>query len=372
MMEEMPRKLPLFVVRERSRHGRVVFYFRRGKDKRIRLPDAYPSPEFDEAYQVALTGQAPKRRVSVSPSDSLQWLVDRYAESGKWASLSIATRRQQGLFFSHIIKNANNPRFKAITKGHIRRAIEDRASTPALANNLLKSLRSLFNWAVKFDYLQANPCDGVERLKYQSDGFKEWTVEDAIRFCEHWQIGTKPRLAFELYLTSGLRRGDVHLAGRQYLKGDIYSMRTAKKGVTITVKFPSSLLATIAATPTGDLRFMVREDGQPFTSKESFGNWFSARCREAGLEKGKAAHGIRKLAATVAADNGATTHELMAHFGWKKMEQAEVYTRGADRKRLGIQSSERVVGQFENMLPRTLLPDAPHRQQAIENKQIKK
>lgn len=371
-MEEMPRKLPLFVVRERSRHGRVMFYFRRGKDKRIRLPDSYPSQEFDEAYQLAIGGQKVKKRISVASSDSLQWLVDRYAESGKWAGLSIATRRQQGLFFAHIIKNANNPRYKAITKAHIRRAIDDRARTPALANNLLKSLRSLFNWAVKFDYLATNPCDGVDRLKYQSDGFKEWQIEDAVKFCEHWPIGTKPRLAFELFITSGLRRGDVHLAGRQYLKGEIYSMRTAKKGVTITVKFPASLLATIAATPTGDMRFLVKDDGQPFTSKESFGNWFSARCREAGLEVGKSAHGIRKLAATVAAESGATTHELMAHFGWKKIEQAEVYTRGADRKRLGIQSSERVVGQFENVLPRTLIPDAPHRLQHIEKKRQKK
>jgi hypothetical protein len=33
---------------------------------------------------------------------------------------------------------------------------------------------------------------------------------------------------------------------------------------------------------------------------------------------------VRKIAATRAADNGATVHELMAIFGWKTIAMAEV------------------------------------------------
>lgn len=60
------------------------------------------------------------------------------------------------------------------------------------------------------------------------------------------------------------------------------------------------LLDTIAATKTGDLHFIVKDDGKPFTSKESFGNWFSARCQDAKIKK--SAHGLRKLGATLAAN----------------------------------------------------------------------
>jgi hypothetical protein len=42
--------------------------------------------------------------------------------------------------------------------------------------------------------------------------------------------------------------------------------------------------------------------------------------------------GLRKAAATVAAENGATAHELMAIFGWLSLKEAERYTRGAERK----------------------------------------
>ena len=39
------------------------------------------------------------------------------------------------------------------------------------------------------------------------------------------------------------------------------------------------------------------------------------------------AHGLRKAGATIAADNGATSHQLMAIFGWTTIKQAEIYTK---------------------------------------------
>jgi integrase len=45
-------------------------------------------------------------------------------------------------------------------------------------------------------------------------------------------------------------------------------------------------------------------------------------------------HGLRKAGATIAAENGATAHQLMAIFGWNTVKQAELYTRNANRKRL--------------------------------------
>lgn len=354
MNDDMPRKLPPYVLTEHSRHGKAMLYFRKDKGPRIRLPNDPRSPEFKERYFAALKGEPVKpKRVSASTSDRLQWLVDRYMESAKWASLSVATRRQRGLIFKEAITRAKNPRYDTVTKQRIISAMDDRADTPAQANNFLKAMRGLFEWA-KGNHVKENPCDGVERADYKSDGFPPWTAEDVVAFCTRWPVGTAPRLALELFLTSGLRRGDMHVAGRQHLRGDIFSMRTAKTGIDITVRFPPELLATIDATPTGDLHFIVKPNGEPFKSKESFGNWFSDRCRDAGIKK--SAHGIRKLAATLSADGGATAHQLMAQFGWVKVEQAETYTKRADRKKLGVQSSDLISGQIANIIPRTAIP----------------
>jgi hypothetical protein len=49
----MPRPRPPHLHLERTRHGVVVWYFRRGKGKRIRIRGAYGSPEFLEAYEAA-------------------------------------------------------------------------------------------------------------------------------------------------------------------------------------------------------------------------------------------------------------------------------------------------------------------------------
>jgi hypothetical protein len=47
------------------------------------------------------------------------------------------------------------------------------------------------------------------------------------------------------------------------------------------------------------------------------------------------AHGVRKIAATTAANNGATTSQLKALFGWTSDAMPTLYTRAADRERLG-------------------------------------
>lgn len=350
----MPRKLPPFVTREKTRHGRVVFYFRRGKGNRIRLPDLQ-SPEFKAAYDDALSGKASReKRIAAMPTKSLRWLVARFMESGAWAALATDTRKKHSRFYELAIAQSGNADYAGITRRTIQKSMDMRASTPWEANNFLKAMRALFRWAVIGDYVKADPTAGVKLFSGKTDGFKVWTREDGEKFCTYWPVGTKPRLAFELFLVTGLRRGDLHKLGPQHLKGDVLSIRAEKPPHhLITLQVPQFLLNTIAKTPIGDMAFMTKDGEMPFTSKESFGNWFSARCREAGIESGKSAHGIRKLSATIAADAGATTHELMAQYGWSNPHQAETYTRGADRQRLGIRSSARLGEQFEAIMPLT-------------------
>jgi integrase len=50
------------------------------------------------------------------------------------------------------------------------------------------------------------------------------------------------------------------------------------------------------------------------------------------------AHGLRKIAATRAANNGATVAQLEAIFGWSGGGMASLYTRAADRRRLAVQA----------------------------------
>ncbi|GEO83858.1 hypothetical protein GCM10007920_10500 [Ciceribacter naphthalenivorans] len=207
-------------------------------------------------------------------------------------------------------------------------------------------MSALFKWALAHEHVGVDPTIGVKRLKNKSDGFPAWTDEDVKRFTSHWPIGSRERLAFELLLTSGLRRSDIVRVGRQHMAQAVVRIRTVKTGTPVTIELSDRVLDLIDETQTGDLSIIVGKNGMPLT-KESFGNWFREICRAAGVQK--SAHGLRKLSATIAANAGATTHQLMAQFGWVTTQQAEIYTKGADRERLGIVTSRLVSEQIERI-----------------------
>ena len=340
MSKRASRKLEKYVVRQITQHGKTVYYFRKGKGPRTRLPGVPGSEEFEKAYLAARAAVGVSGPRKHARQGSLKWLIDQHRQSAYWAGLSVATRRQRENIFRRSIERSGDVDFRAINRKSITAAINERAATPAQANTFLKAMRALFEWAVKNDYLEHDPTKGVEMLSYKTGGFTPWTEEDAEKFCAKWPIGTMERLAFELARMSGLRRSDLHRAGRQHLRGNIFQMKTQKTGALVTMEFPFALIDIINQTPSGGLHFISGKGGQPF-SVESFGNWFRRAAKEAGVNK--PLHGIRKLAATAAADAGATAHELMAAVGWAAPREAEPYPREADRARLGLALSRRLA-----------------------------
>jgi site-specific recombinase XerD len=92
------------------------------------------------------------------------------------------------------------------------------------------------------------------------------------------------------------------------------------------------LQSIIDASPTGDLTYLMTDHGKPFTPA-GFGGWFREQCDKAAL-KHCSAHGLRKAGASIAAENGASPHQLMAIFGWLTLKEAERYTQAARRRRM--------------------------------------
>lgn len=355
--EGMPKPLPKHVTKTITRYGKVLLYFRVDKGPRVRLPEDPDSHEFDMAYAECLANKPKPRTKTPAASRTVRWLIERYMQSGAWVTLSAGTRRQRSNIFKHVTETNGDVEFAKIASKHIRNRMDKMAHTPVQANNYLKAMSGLFAWAVKDEHVKINPCLGAERLNVKSDGFPAWTIEEAKAFRKRWKEGTTQRLAFELLLHVGSRRGDLTDLGRQHLRGNVLSFKTGKTGSVVTVELPQSVIDLIGKTKTGDLHFIVTSHGKPF-SKPGFGNWFGDAARKAGVEKN--AHGLRKLSATIAADEGATAHELMAQFGWATPKQAEVYTKGADRARLGIRSSKRVAERLENETPPNQNPTPPN------------
>jgi integrase len=345
-MDGMPRKP--YLSREKTRHDKFVWYFKRN-GKRVRLPDVYGSDEFNAAYDKALTGnyvstaQAQKARTG-----SFRWLVEQYKRSAAFASLAPGTRRARDNILKQLLADPKNAdgQYGLITKAHIKRALDKRAQTPNAANNMLKTFSHLFKWAVEAGHVDVNPCIGVSKVNVKSEGFHPWSVDEVEQYRAHHKLGTKPRLAIDILLFLGLRRGDAVVVGKQHMKDGLISIRTEKTKQWVYLPVFKQLMDSIEATPTGDLAFLTTEKGKPFSSGASFGNWFAKQCTAAGLPDECRAHGLRKAGATIAADEGATAHELMAMFGWSRLSMAEIYTKEADKKKLARGASERLSNRM--------------------------
>lgn len=345
MIGRMPRPLPPHVQRERTRHGKVVFYFRRAQGApRIRLPDI-TDKAFKAAYAAALTGSpiAPP----TAASGTLEWLVEAYKRSAHWAGLKASTRRMRDNILKHVVEENGKVPYRAIGRRHINEAIDRRL--PHAGNNFRKVMSQLFAWAMSVDLVEVNPVAGSTRRRVKTEGFHTWTLEEVARFQARWPVGTRERLCLDLGLFTGLRRSDLVVLGRQHIRDGVISIRTEKTGVVVHVPVFPLLRASIEATPTGDMAFLTSSTGMPFASPASLGNWFHDACVAAGVP-GRL-HGLRKAGATIAANNGATPHQLMAMFGWRRLEEAELYTKEADRIRLAAEAAEQIEAAFSRTSP---------------------
>lgn len=347
-----------YVIFDRDRHGTDRYYFRRGKERKIRFDAAPGTPEFDEEYRLCVAGQHPKQsgarvrrshaaRAGVTAvKGSLRWLMGEYrARSDTWAELDHTTQKRRITVLDEIcdeVVSKDNPAKigdlpYAGLRPRVVRVIRNRAPTPATANARVKALRAVFKFAIDDDLVETNPARDVEYRRSASSGYHTWTIEEVRQYEATHAIGSKPRLALALLMFTGQRRSDIVLLGKQHrrqggLQFTQFKGRN-KKPVTLWIPVMPILQAIIDATPSAGLAFLETKFGKSYTAK-GFGVKFRRWCNKAGLPKHCAAHGLRKAGATIAAENGATPHQLMAIFGWKTLKEAMRYTEAAEQKRI--------------------------------------
>jgi integrase len=258
----------------------------------------------------------------------------------------MATRRQRENIFERVIKTSGDLPISAINQASIEAGRDRR--TPHQGRHFLDTMRGLFRWAAKAKHSK-DPTLGVEDpARPKSDGFRPWTEDDVIAYQTRWPIGTRERVWLDVLLYTGLRRGDAVRLGRQHVPNGSGTLKTEKTGTDVTLTILPVLAETLKAGPCGDLTFIVGADGRAFV-KEAFGNAFREACRKGGVPG--SAHGVRKLAATTMAENGATEAQLEAVFGWTGGRMASLYTRSANRRRLATSSAHLLVNEERTDLP---------------------
>jgi integrase len=339
-----------------DRHGNRRLYVRRD-GRKIRIRARLDDHDFRLAYDEALASLGPPERSVASRArpGTLGWLAAKYFGCPEFQALDGVSQRRRRAIIEECLREPRKPGSSdlmrdcplvSLTPQHVimlrdRKAKEGK---PAAANKRKKWLSVMFGWAVEQGAMKVNPARDARLVRYSTEGWHTWVVDEVRQFEQRHPIGTKARLALALLLFLGVRRGDAVTLGKQHCRDGwirFVPRKTRYRRQRMSEKpILPELARILKVSPCGELTFLVTEFGKPFTAN-GFGNWFRARCDEARLPH-CTAHGLRKAGATLAAENGATDRELMALYDWESAEEATTYTRQANRKKLAGQAARKL------------------------------
>jgi integrase len=370
-----------YLYEDPDRHGNMRLYFRQRipgtkRYRKVRLRETPGTPKFLEEFAAALAGRPygdTKNKPAAPPhvvANSLRWLIQEYYKrSPTFKSYDEETKKVRRNLFTALCEEPvvegsdqqvgdlpyNIPEDKI-------ELLRDRKEGVFAANARLKAIRQIFKWAAStkpVKLLPRNHAADVPLLpEPESDGHHTWSVEEIQKFIARHPLGTKAHLVMMLFLLTGQRISDVAKLGRQHIRkpenvaealrkthagrwlGFTQHKNRKKAPVHLVIPMLPVLERVLEASPCGSLTFIETEFGKPHTTK-GLGNWFADRCIEAKVP-GRA-HGLRKAGATIAAENGATPYQLMSIFGWKTLEQAELYTKKV-RQQLMAAGSMHLIG----------------------------
>lgn len=336
-----------YLTEELDRHGNVRIYVRR-RGQRIRIREEPGTQEFMDAYKLAVSGEetAP-RKPAKRISGSFSALLTEYYMSAEFlGELGKRTQYVRRGLLDSIAETEGEKPYRLMLARHVERIRDHKRAVPESANGRVKALRHFGEWAKKENHHSHNPAKAVEYIRTGSDGHHTWTVEEIEQYEARWPIGTKQRLAMAVLLFTGARRSDAVRLGPQMERGETLHFtetkgRTGKPPKRRELPILPELRAVLNGTKFGHLAYLVTAFNKPFTTN-GFGNWFREACNAAGLPH-CSAHGLRKAGATIAANQGATEHQLMAIYEWESPKQAALYTRKANRKRLTIDAMHLLV-----------------------------
>lgn len=344
------RDLPKHVYADKYPDGRLRIRFRKKGQQSLTLAGPINSKPFWLAYAKALEGvgapaaAAAGRKPGKAAPGSFRATCEAYfARAPQFRRLDPETQRVRRRVFESMwgeplkpgseLIFANCP-LKTMTAKHVRALRDRKLDTPEAANHRLKALGPFFDWAVEEDLISSNPVRDVKRFARATGGHHSWTVEEVAQFEARHPTGTKARLALTILMLTGLRISDVCKLGPKHAKDGWFSLTVHKnrniKPVELDLPILADLQTAIDATPCGPTTYLVTDYGKPFSIK-GLGQKMRQWCDEAGLPK-CSAHGLRKAAAAIVAERGATDRQMMAIFGWSDSKQASVYTEAARKK----------------------------------------
>ena len=318
------------------------------------------SPTMMACIEAAMEGRAMPSPVAVAigasrtKSGSLNDAIVRFYEHELYTNLGRENqkRHRQKLELFRQEKTADDvPRgerqLHTLTNERLSKVVKEVEGAHA-QRHLLNALRALMKFCKLQKLIDVDPTEGLKGKKLpKTGGFKRATEDEIALYQAHHLLGTKARLALEIILNTGLRRGDTVRVGRQHLRDGVITLKPRKTegvtGVEVVIPVHSDLQAALDAMPprqskpgdTTPLTFLHTSNGKPY-SDAGFGNWFREQCVAAGVEF--RAHGLRKAICVRMVGMGMTPHQIAAITGHTDLREIELYAAEFNRVKAAKQA----------------------------------
>lgn len=290
----------------------------------------YGSAEFKAEYEALLNG-ADKPMFSTAISGTVAWLAEQFIGDSQYRNASDIRRKTLRRELDWLKAQAGTWPLAEVRTRHVEHLMSKKDG-PTAANTVRKNLSTLFNFAIRKEWLTVNPAKTAMARKANDSGYHTWTDAEIARFLETFGPGTKQRLAMLLVLSTGAARQDVIRLGWQNVRNGRIAYRRGKTGQAADLPILPELWQEIDRLPRNVMLFLHHGAGRSY-KPESFANWFKDQCVAAGLPH-CSTHGLRKAGATRLAEHGATEFEIMAFLAHKTPHEAATYTKAAGRARL--------------------------------------
>lgn len=324
-----PKARTLLYVKRVKAKGHTYQYFdtgtrtAAGKPIYSRLP-ALTDPGFGAAYGAALAART--KRQNIAEQLTLPTLVDLYERSSEFRRLSDSTQRTYGVYLRELERQLDVAPAAELERRDVYALLDKMGERSGAANMLLCVTRALYAWARKREYLDVDPCAGLE-MREKAD-YQPWSEE--ILSAALASTNELVRVSTALLYYTAQRIGDVCCMRWGDIRADRIVLRQQKTGKELEIPLHADLRKILADVPKRSLSIITHPDGQPANDNAVR---YHLQKFAADLGSHVVPHGLRKNAVIALLEAGCSVAETAAISG-QSLRIVEHYAKQRNQKKL--------------------------------------
>lgn len=321
------------VERFKDRYGKTRYYYRVGKGKRVAIhgepgTDAFAASYLCAAKQIVSLGNSQERTFNA--------LAKAYYASVKFLKTKDSSKRIARGIIDAFCKEHGHRIVSQMMEADVDMIIAGKANTPAAANNWLKYIRVLLRYAIRLKWITQNPAQDAEG--FEGGEHHSWIDAELTQYEKRWPLGSRQRIAFDLFLYTGQRLSDVcSMPPSAILPGNFVSVKQEKTGAELIIPMHPNLIHSMNLWRGAGATILAKNNGKPY-AVGSYGRLMADAIAAAGLPERCVTHGLRKAAARRLAEAGCSVFQIAAITGHKSIKELQRYTAAASQKLMAGQA----------------------------------